>query len=61
MRRIEPRTARIEELKAMLASYRLLTLEEAEQGNWGDVQVELEGELWRLEQELHEWRRRQAA
>ena len=61
MRRIEPGAARIEELKAMLASYRLLSIEEAEQGDWGDVQVELEGELWRLEQELYELRRRQAA
>jgi hypothetical protein len=58
MRKTETSTARIEELRAMLASYRLLTIEEAEQGNWGDVQVELEGELWRLEQELSDRRRR---
>jgi hypothetical protein len=58
---MEPKAARIDELKAMLASYRLLTVEEAEQGDWGDAQVELEGELWRLEQEIFELRRRQAA
>jgi hypothetical protein len=28
---------------------RHLTVEEAERGNWGDIQVELEEELWRLE------------
>jgi hypothetical protein len=61
VRKTEPTTHRIEELRAMLASYRLLTLEEAELGNWGDVQIELEGELWRLEQELFDRRRRQAA
>ncbi len=36
----------------MLAAYRCLTIEEAERDNWGDMQVEIEAELWRLEQEL---------
>jgi len=47
------RTVRIAELRAMLAAYRHLTVEEAENGNRGDIEVELEAELWRLEQELH--------
>jgi hypothetical protein len=41
---------RAAELRAMLAAYRCLTVEEAERSNWGDIQVELEAELWRLEQ-----------
>ena len=45
---------RAEELRAMLAAYRLMTVEEVEDGGWGDLQIELESELWRLEQELHE-------
>jgi hypothetical protein len=55
--------ARVDELRAMLAAYRHLTIEEAESGNWGDVQVELEGELWKLEQGLaaRKARRRVAA
>ncbi len=44
--------ARAAELRAMLAAYRQLTIEEAERGNWGDIQVELESELWKLEQDL---------
>lgn len=44
--------ARVVELRAMLSAYRYLTVEEAEQGNWGDLQIELEAELWRLEQDL---------
>jgi hypothetical protein len=43
---------RVAELQAMLAAYRHLTVEEAESGNWGDIQIEVESELWRLEQEL---------
>ncbi len=39
-------------MRAMLAAYRCLTIEEAERDNWGDMQVEIEAELWRLEQEL---------
>jgi len=47
----------------MLAAYRHLTVEEAQNGNWGDIQIELEAELWRLEQELYRQtaRRRVAA
>ncbi len=47
------KTARVTELRAMLAAYRGLTVEEAESGNWGDIEIEVEAELWRLEQELH--------
>jgi hypothetical protein len=36
----------------VLAAYIHLTVEEAENGNWGDIEIELEAELWRLEQEL---------
>ena len=52
MRRARAIHARTEELRAMLAAYRRMTIEEAEEGNWGDLEVEIEGELWRLEQEL---------
>ena len=44
--------ARAEELRAMLAAYRVMTVEEVEEGGYGDLQVEIEAELWRLEQEL---------
>jgi len=56
-------TLRVAELRAMLAAYRHLTVEEAQNGNWGDIQIELEAELWRLEQELYRQtaRRRVAA
>jgi hypothetical protein len=43
---------RLEELKAMLAAYRLMTIDEVEAGGWGDLEIELEGEVWRLEQEI---------
>lgn len=43
---------RAEELRAMLAAYRRMTVDEVEEGGWGDLQVEIESELWRLEQEL---------
>lgn len=46
------KVVRLEELKAMLASYRLMTVEEVENSGWGDLQIEIEGEVWRLEQEL---------
>jgi len=54
----EPTTRRVEELRAMLAAYRLMTIEEVEASDWGDVQFEIEEELWRLEQELFDVRRR---
>jgi hypothetical protein len=47
------KVVRIAELRAILAAYRHLTVEEAENGNWGDIQMELEAEVWRLEQDLH--------
>jgi len=36
----------------MLAAYRRMSIEEVEDSGWGDLQVEIEDELWRLEQEL---------
>lgn len=58
MNTVEKALVRAAELRAMLAAYRHLTVEEAERGNWGDMQVELEEELWRLEQELRGQTRR---
>jgi hypothetical protein len=52
MKRLDPKVQRLEELKEMLASYRLMTVEDAEATGWGDLELELEGEIWRLEQEL---------
>lgn len=54
MKKPNPKVVRLEELKAMLASYRLMTVEDVEATGWGDLEIELEGEVWRLEQELHE-------
>jgi hypothetical protein len=51
--RIAKKAERLAELRAILAAYRHLTVEEAENGNWGDIQVEVEAEVWRLEQDLH--------
>ncbi len=63
MQKPEKGSARAAELHAILAAYRHLTIEEAERSNWGDIEVELEAELWRLEQELvaRDARRRSAA
>ncbi len=49
---------RVQELRAMLTAYRQMTIEEVEETNWGDVQLEIEEELWRLEQELYDRSRR---
>jgi hypothetical protein len=57
MTKNEPMARRVEELRAMLAAYRQMTIEELEDSDWGDVQVEIEQELWRLEQELFDARR----
>lgn len=35
----------------MIAAYRQLTVEEAEFSDAGDLELEMEAELWRLEQE----------
>jgi len=58
MTRSEPTTRRIEELRAMLAAYRQMTIEEIDGTDWGDVQFEIEEELWRLEQDLDDTHRR---
>jgi len=58
MNKTEPMAARVEELRAMLAAYRQMTIEELENGGWGDLQIQIEEELWRLEQELFDARRR---
>ncbi len=54
MRKTKMMSARAEELREMLAAYRRMTIEEVEEGSWGDLQVEIESELWRLEQDLAE-------
>ncbi len=58
MTRNQTPTRRVEELRAMLAAYRQMTIEEIDGSDWGDVQFEVEEELWRLEQELYDARRR---
>jgi hypothetical protein len=58
MKKLDPKVQRLQELKEMLASYRLMTIEEVESTGWGDLAVELEGEIWRLEQELLDEARR---
>jgi hypothetical protein len=58
MKKLDPKFQRLQELKEMLASYRLMTIEEVEATGWGDLAVELEGEIWRLEQELLDEARR---
>ena len=52
MRKPEKAASRATELHAILAAYRHLTIGEAERGNWGDIEVELEAEIWKLEQEM---------
>ncbi len=52
MKKPSPKAARLEELKQMLSSYRLMSVEDVESTGWGDLEIELEGEIWRLEQEL---------
>ncbi len=54
MKKPNSKIVRLQELKAMLSSYRMMTVEEVEATGWGDLEVELEGEVWRLEQELHD-------
>ncbi len=58
MTRSEPTARRVEELRAILAAYRQMTIEDVDGSDWGDVQFEVEEELWRLEQELYDARRR---
>jgi len=52
MKKLDPKVQRLQELKEMLASYRLMTVEEVEASGWGDLEIELESEIWRLDQEL---------
>ncbi len=58
MAKNEPMARRVEELRAMLAAYRQMTIEDVEDSDWGDMQIQLEQELWRLEQELYDAHRR---
>ncbi len=58
MTKNEPMERRAEELRAMPAAYRQMTVEDVEGSDWGDVQIEVEEELWRLEQELFDVHRR---
>lgn len=57
MNTTKPPADRVDDLRAMLAAYRQMTIEELEDGTWGDLQIEIEGDLWRLEQELFDARR----
>jgi hypothetical protein len=61
MKKPDPKIQRLQELKAMLASYRLMTVGDVESTGWGDLEIELEGEVWLLEQELHDEGRRHPA
>jgi hypothetical protein len=54
MKKPNPKTLRLQELKAILSCYRLMTVDEVESTDWGDLEIQLEGEVWRLEQELHD-------
>jgi hypothetical protein len=47
-------TSRIRELRAIIAAYSQMSVEEAEDSDAGDRQIEAQAELWRLEQELLE-------
>lgn len=58
---LDSKRARVEELKAMLAAYRLMTVEEVESGGWGDLRIGIESEVWRLEQELRDQARHHPA
>jgi len=46
-------TARLIELRGKLAAYRHMTIEEAEASDAGDHQIEMEHEVWLLEQERY--------
>ncbi len=52
MKKIEAKVARVQELREMLSEYRQMTIEEVEATGWGDREIEIEGEVWRLEMEL---------
>ncbi len=52
MKKISAKLERLQELREMLSDYRRMTVEEAEASNWGDREIEVEGEVWRLEMEL---------
>ncbi|HEY3383994.1 MAG TPA: hypothetical protein VGK32_19695 [Vicinamibacterales bacterium] len=58
MKRPNAKAVRLQELRTILSAYRHMTVEEVESEGWGDLEIELEGEVWRLEQELHDERRR---
>lgn len=51
------KVTRLQALREMLSDYRRMTIEEVDATGWGDRQIELEGEVWRLEQELREQNR----
>jgi hypothetical protein len=54
MKQADRNTTRIDELRAMLVAYRQMTIEEAEETGAGDWEIEVQGEVWRLEQELRD-------
>ena len=47
------KTGRLDELREMLAAYRHMTIDEAETTDAGDRQIEIEQEVWLLEQERY--------
>ena len=52
MKKTNAKVTRLQELREMLSEYRRMTIEEVEASGWGDRQIEIEGEVWRLEMEL---------
>jgi len=56
MAHVKHETARLAELKEMLAAYRHMTIEEAEATDAGDRQIEIEQEVWLLEQGQYSWK-----
>ncbi len=52
MKKIDAKVARVQELREILSEYRRMTIGEVEATGWGDREVEIEGEVWRLEMEL---------
>ena len=52
MKNLDAKVARLRELKEMLSQYRQMTVEQVEASGWGDREIEIEGEVWRLEMEL---------
>ncbi|MSO45157.1 MAG: hypothetical protein EXQ59_00090 [Acidobacteria bacterium] len=52
MKKHSAKLERLRGLQEMLSDYRRMTIEETEATSWGDREIEIEGEVWRLEMEL---------